>query len=87
MIFIYQNLINGGVGIRMSGVENFRKFNKRGGTIIRDLRVQIFLLFASNFKYIDAQNRRSNKENESQKLAQSRHFTNNIQTNLRESWN
>ena len=32
-------LISGGVGIRMSWVENFLKINKRGGTSIRDQRV------------------------------------------------
>ena len=31
----------GGVGIRMSWVENFLKINKRGGTSIRDQRVSI----------------------------------------------
>ena len=33
-------LISGEVGIRMSWVENFLKINKRGGTSIRDQRVQ-----------------------------------------------
>ena len=36
---IFQNLINGGCGIRMSWVENVLKINKAGGTSFRDLRV------------------------------------------------
>ena len=35
-------LISGGAGIRMSWVENFLKINKRGGTSIRDQRVNAF---------------------------------------------
>ena len=34
-----EKLIGGGVGIRMSWVEKFRKINQRGGTSIRDRRV------------------------------------------------
>ena len=37
-------LISGGVGIRMSWVENFLKINKRGGTSIRDQRVSLYAL-------------------------------------------
>ena len=43
----------GGVGIRMSWVENFLKINKRGATSIRDQRVQTcnLSLFATDFLF------------------------------------
>ena len=40
-------LISGGVGIRMSWVENFPKINKQGGTSIRDQRVRACLYRAN----------------------------------------
>jgi len=36
----FSKLINGGVLIRPGGCPDFRKINKRGGPLIRDLRVQ-----------------------------------------------
>ena len=46
----FQKLIKGGVGIRAGGLENFSKINKRGGTIIRYSRVDLFTIWRKRLR-------------------------------------